>query len=114
MGLNTDTYANKVFVLTICLWFGQGGVVAVKPLKEWLVVLVSGKKVFRLPVLGCVAFAKTWVFHLLQFPPVRYPLAICSRTWAIRMVSRMGKSVTSLPYWWGRSSRNDGKGKVHS
>ena len=35
--------ANKVFVLTVRLWFGQGGVVATKPLKEWLVVLVSGK-----------------------------------------------------------------------
>ena len=45
MRLNTDPYfdANKVFVLTVCLWFGQGGVVAVKPLKEWLIVLVSGK-----------------------------------------------------------------------
>ena len=35
--------ANKVFVLTVRLWFGRGGVVATKPLKEWLVVLVSGK-----------------------------------------------------------------------
>lgn len=33
MRLNTDTYfdANKVFVLTVCLWFGQGGVVADRP-----------------------------------------------------------------------------------
>ena len=33
--------ANKVFVLTVYLWFGQGGVVAAKPFKEWLVVLAS-------------------------------------------------------------------------